>query len=247
MVSSAQASASLIGLSRVKRTSQYSRGWPTGWPRRSSKAVGRRQFPGLLEDGARFGDVAEGKVFLDGAGVDVTLEAAMGKQRFEFRPEEEGAVVEQGVEQRFDAEPVSGEKQGFAVAVPEREGEHAAEAVDTAFAPGFPGVHDDFGVAAGMKRVAQRLQFGDQFLIVVDFTVEDDADAVVFVVERLLAGGQINDRQAAVAKTDAWLDVEAAFVRAAMKLRFVHAVEYRTIDVAFASGVENPGDAAHAR
>ena len=152
---------------------------------------------------------------------------------------------EQGVEQRFDAEAVAGEEQGFAVAVPEGEGEHAAEAVDAAFAPGLPGVDDDFGVAAGVEDVAQRLQFRDEFLIVVDFAVEDDADALVFVVQRLLAGGQVDDRQAAVAEPDAGFDMQAAFVGAAMKLRFVHAVEHRTIDVAFASGVENAGYSAH--
>ncbi len=101
----------------------------------------------------------------------------MGEQRFEFGAEEEGAVVEQGVEQRLDAEAVAGQEQGFAVAVPQGEGEHAAEAVDAALAPGFPGVDDDFGVAAGVEDVAQRLQLGDQFLVVVDLAVEDDADA----------------------------------------------------------------------
>ena len=210
------------------------------------QGVGRGQFFGLLEDGARLGDVAEGEVFLDGAGVDFALEAAVGEQRLEFGAEKEGAIVEQGVEQRLDAEAVAGEKQGFAVAVPEGEGEHAAEAVDAALAPGFPGVDDDFGVAAGVEDVAERLQFGDEFLVVVDFAVEDDADALVFVVQRLLAGGQVDDRQPAVAEPDAGFDMQAAFVRAAMELRFVHAVEYRTIDVAFASGVEYSGYAAHA-
>jgi hypothetical protein len=61
-------------------------------------------------------------------------------------------------------------------------------------------VHDDFGVAAGVEDVAERLQFGDQFLIVVDFAVEDDANALVFVVQRLLAGGQVDDREAAMAE-----------------------------------------------
>ena len=121
------------------------------------QGVGGRQLSGLLEDGAWFGDVAEGEVFLDGAGVDIALEAAVGEQRLEFGAEEEGAVVEQGVEQRLDAEAVAGEEKRFAVAVPEGKGEHAAETVDAFFAPGFPGVDDDFGVAAGVEGVAERL------------------------------------------------------------------------------------------
>ena len=60
------------------------------------QGVGRGQLSGLLEDGARFGDIAQREVFLDGAGVDIALEAAVGEQRLEFRPEKEGAVVRAG-------------------------------------------------------------------------------------------------------------------------------------------------------
>ena len=133
-------------------------------------------FVGLLEDGARFGDVAEGEVFLNGTGIDITLEAAMGEQRLEFRPEEESAVVQNSVVKRLDPETVAGEEQRLAVAVPQGEGEHAAKAVDTRCAPGFPGVDDDFGIATSVEDVAERLQFRNEFLIVVDFPVEDDAD-----------------------------------------------------------------------
>ena len=52
-------------------------------------------------------------------------------------------------------------------------------------------------------------------------------------------------RKATVAEPDSRFDVQAAFVGAAMKLRFVHAVQHRTIDVALASGVKDAGDAAH--
>jgi hypothetical protein len=105
-------------------------------------------------------------------------------------PKRKRAVVKQGVVKRFDAKAVAGEEKGFAVTVPEREGEHAAEALDAFFTPGFPGMDDDFSVAAGVEGVAQRLQFRDQFLVVVDFAVEDDADGFVFVIKRLLAGGE---------------------------------------------------------
>jgi hypothetical protein len=106
-------------------------------------------------------------------------------------------------------------------------------------------VNDDFGVAAGVENVAECLQFRDEFLVVVDFAVEDDADALVFVVQRLLAGGQVDDGEAPMAEPDAGFDMQAAFVGTAMELRFVHAMEYRTVDVAFASGVKDAGYSAH--
>jgi hypothetical protein len=160
-------------------------------------------------------------------------------------PKEESAIVKQGVVKRFDAKAVAGEEKGFAVTVPEREGEHATEALDAFFTPGFPGVNDHFGVTAGVEGMAERLQFGDERLVVVDFAVEDDADSFVFVIKRLLAGGEVDDREATVAKPDAGFKMQAAFVRAAVELRFVHAMEHRTIDVAFASGIKNAGYAAH--
>ena len=40
--------------------------------------------------------------------------------------------------QRLHAEAVAGEKQRLAVAIPQREGEHAAEALDAALAPLLP-------------------------------------------------------------------------------------------------------------
>jgi hypothetical protein len=50
-----------------------------------------------------------------------------------------------------------------------------------------------------------------------------------------------------MAEPDAGFDMQAAFVRAAVELRFVHAMKDRAIDVAFASGIEYSGDATHMR
>ena len=74
------------------------------------------------------------------------------------------------------------------------------------------------------------LQLGDQLLEVVDLAVEDDDHRAVFVEQRLLAGGDVDDRQAPVAEADAGLDVQAAFVRAAVVLRLVHALQHGAID-----------------
>jgi hypothetical protein len=59
-----------------------------------------------------------------------------------------------------------------------------------------------------MENVTQRLQFGDQLLIVVDFAVEHHANALILVVERLLAGGQVDDREPAMAQADTRFEVQ---------------------------------------
>ena len=86
--------------------------------------------------------------------------------------------------------------------------------------------------------MAQRLQFGHQLLEVVDLAVEHDDDAAVFVVQRLLAGRQVDDRQPAMAEPDAGLEVQSAFIGAAVELRLVHAIEQRAIDFAPGPAVE---------
>jgi len=106
-------------------------------------------------------------------------------------------------------------------------------------------VDDDLGVALGAEAVAQRLELGHEFLEVVDLAVKDDADAAVLVEKRLLAGGDVDDRQAAVAKAQARLDVQAAFVGAAVVLRIVHSRQRRAVDRTGTAGIEEAGDAAH--
>jgi len=96
-----------------------------------------------------------------------------------------------------------------------------------------------------VEHVAQRLQLGDEALVVVDFAVEDDHDRAVFVEQRLLAGGNVDDRQAPVAQANAGLDVQAAFVGAAVQLRVVHALQGGAVNGGAAAGVKNTGNAAH--
>ena len=110
----------------------------------------------------------------------------------------------------------------------------------------LPGVDDDLGVATGAEHVAQRLQFGAQLAEVVDLAVEHHDDVAVLVDHRLLAGGEVDDRQAAVAEADAGLDVQLALVGAAVVLGLVHAraaAAGRSSRVA--ASIENSDDSAH--
>ncbi len=123
----------------------------------------------------------------------------MGEQGLQLGAEQQHAIRQRRIEQRLHAEPVAREKQGLLWLVPKCKGEHAAKALDARLAPGFPGVHDDFRVTAGAEHVAQRRQFRDQLAVVVDLAVENDDDRAVFVEQRLLACGQVDDRESLVA------------------------------------------------
>ena len=169
----------------------------------------------------------------------------MGEQRLELRSEYEVPIGKQRVVQRLHAEPVAGQKQRFPGPIPESECEHAAKSIDACLAPRLPRVDDDLGVALGAEHVPEGQQLGYELLIVVNLAVEDDNDAAVFVVERLLSGRHVDDRQPAMAQTDARLDVIATLVRAAMMLRFVHSREGFARDYPALAGIEDACYSAH--
>ena len=99
----------------------------------------------------------------------------MRGQRLELRAEDQGPIVECGVVERLHAESVAREEERLLVAIPQREGEHAAELLDAILAPRFPGVDDDLGVALRVKNVPEARELGNQLLEIVDLAVEHDA------------------------------------------------------------------------
>jgi hypothetical protein len=150
--------------------------------------VRRRKLSHSRKNGSRIRDVSQREVLLDGPRIELAPYAGVHEQCFELGPEDDVAVVEERVEQRLDAQTVAGEEKCLPIAVPQRESEHAAKAFDAALAPRLPCVDDDFRVAQRAEDVAERDELGNQRLVVVDLAVEDDADAAVLVVQRLLPG-----------------------------------------------------------
>ena len=169
----------------------------------------------------------------------------MLEQRLDLRREQEMSVRQQRVMQRLDAQAVAGKEQRLPIAVPQREREHAAEAVHAAFAPGFPGVHDHLGVAARVEAVTERLQLRYQRLVVVDLAVVDDDDRAVLVVERLLAGREVDDRQPAMAERDPRLEVQTVAVGSAMGDRLVHTQRQAAVRLPLESRIDDACDPAH--
>ena len=72
----------------------------------------------------------------------------MREQRLEFGAEYQLSVGQQCVVHRLDAEAIARKEDRLAVPVVEGKGEHPAEPLDAALAPGFPRMHDDLGVAS---------------------------------------------------------------------------------------------------
>ncbi len=183
----------------------------------------RRQLAHRAEDRARFGNVAEREILLDCERIDRPVEPGVQQQRLDLGREQQVPVRQQRVVQRLDAQAVARKEERLAVAIPQCEGKHAAEAFHAALAPRLPGMHDHLGVAARVEAVTERLQLRYQRLVVVDLAVVDDDDRAILVVERLLAGREVDDREAAMAERHTGLEVHAVSIRAPVGDRVVHA------------------------
>src|SRR5205085_526446 len=126
------------------------------------------------------------------------------------------------VEQWFFADAVAGEKQLLSSFVPNRERKHPAQVFWTVCAELIVSVNDGFGVAVGVKGMAQFFQLRPQFEIVVDLAVENDPRAAVLVVNRLRSAFEIDDCEAAHSETDGAVEVEAIVVGTTMTNRIAH-------------------------
>ena len=127
----------------------------------------------------------------------------MSHQAFELGAKQQPAVIGYRIMQRLHTHAVSGHEQAFALAVMNHEGKHTAQVMHTVFTPMLPGPHNGFRVALGSKHIAMAAQLVHQLKVVVDLTIEHQSDRFIVVENWLLACGDVNDREAAVTKTNA--------------------------------------------
>src|SRR3546814_7410995 len=81
--------------------------------------------------------------------------------------------------------------------------------LDEAVAIAVVEVDDNFCVRARVEHMPARLEFGAQLDEVEDLAVEHRPHRACGVVDRLVAGGQVDDRKSRVRQADAGFGVEA--------------------------------------
>src|SRR3546814_9558971 len=89
--------------------------------------------------------------------------------------------------------------------------------LDEAVAIAVVEVDDNFCVRARVEHMPARLEFGAQLDEVEDLAVEHRPHRACGVVDRLVAGGQVDDRKSRVRQADAGFGVEAVAVRSAVR------------------------------
>ena len=176
----------------------------------------RRQLARVLEDRERCRHAVEREERLECIEVDLAA-----RQRAKLGRELELAVV-RAVVQRLDPVPVAREDEAPLARVPDRDREHPAQPFRETGSPLLVRVNQDLGVAVRAERVARTLQLGHELLVVVDLAVLHDDDGAVLVRDRLVAAGEIDDREPPCREPDGAVDERAAGIRAAMHERSTH-------------------------
>ena len=196
-------------------------------------------------DAARLGHIAVGEVLLDRASVDVAPNLRAQHQRLQFRGKQHTAVTQQRVIERLDAQMIARHEQRFALGVPHRKGEHAAQVSHAVLVPMQPGVQQHLGIGMRAKPVAGGLEFLAQRLKVVDLAVEGQPAAARVAGHGLLTAGEIDDRETSVAETDTRFEVITGFVWAAVGQRIGHAAQQARGYLALAKQVDDTRYSAH--
>src|SRR5205807_10146133 len=111
---------------------------------------------------------------------------------FKLRGENQLICIAVDVE-RLDTEAVAAKHEPSLLAVPEREGKHTPELVDQPLSFLLIKVDQNLGITLRSENVPLSAKPGPQIFEVVDFAVEDDPDRAIFIRQRLIASGQIDD------------------------------------------------------
>ncbi len=93
----------------------------------------------------------------DGVRVNMSWKAFQGHQGLEFRSKEKGPWNKMII-YRFDSQPISCQEKALLPAIPQRQGKHAHESIETFYAPLNIGLQDDFRVGSGSKLMAASFQ-----------------------------------------------------------------------------------------
>ena len=207
--------------------------------------MSRRKLARHPIDGARLRNVAERKVIRDRALAQIAGKLWVAPQPLQLRGKDERPPWKLGIVERLDSEPIAGEEQLAAVAIPDREGEHAPEAAHAIDTPLLPRVYDRFGVGAGLEHVSDRGQLLEQLAEVVDLAVVYDRDRAVLVKQGLMTSADVDDREPPVRQTHPGLDEATDVVRSAVMQNVGEAIEIGRVDLTRTVKQEDAPNPAH--
>ena len=106
-------------------------------------------------------------------------------------------------------------------------------------------MNDGFGVGMRGEAMAARFEVLAQLGIVVNFAVQHHPQRSIFIRERLMAAGQVDDAQAAKSEAEPGVGENTFIIGTAMNDRLGHAMDELLPDLVPPLVFEYPADSAH--
>ena len=176
----------------------------------------RRQLGDAAKDRPRMRHVLVGQIFVERLRVDLPGHVRHLQDGLQLAGEQQPARLVT-IDQRLFSQPIAGQQQLLPLGVPDGQGKHAVESGEQLGPLVFVQMDQHFRVALRAEAVAGRFEPAPQVAEIIDFAVEDDPHRAVFVGERLLAAGHVDDGQAAMPEGHAGLSRVRSFaIRPAM-------------------------------
>ena len=188
------------------------------------------------------------KRLIDTADVRRGVDQPGCQERFDLRREDQPvAVIGSAARpvQRTDAETVAGENDDATAAVVERDGELTAQCRQEVLTVLFPEMRQDLDVGGRPKMVTGAGEPAPDGGMIEALGIGDGDDGAVFVLDRLLPAGDVDDRQASHGEPDGVILEEAVAVGATMHHGRGHALEAAAPDATAAGEVDDSRYAAH--
>src|ERR1700694_2933133 len=104
---------------------------------------------------------------------------------------------------------------------------------------------DGLGVTLGAIAVTAGLEIVPQIRVVIDFTVEDDPNASVFIADGLVTGLDVDDTEATHCQSDILLNKKSVIVGSAVDDLPIHQRQRVVIHALVRLGMENAADSTH--
>ena len=129
------------------------------------------------------------------------------------------------IEEGADAHAVTGKEQLLLACIPNGHTELTIKIIQHLGAFFFVEVQEDFGICVGIELVSASFQVGTKFNVIEDLSVVNDPQGLVFIVDRLITTGKVDDAEACRCKASDIVHVNAEGIRAAMADQAKHATE----------------------
>ena len=201
------------------------------------------ELPDLAVNGVGGWDVEQRQVEAERLDID-RRSKAVGEQRLHFRPEEK-SILERRVVERFDPQSIPRQNESAPTRIPESDRKHAVEVADEVEPVIFVQVDEDLGIGACVKVVAACFQLAPEFGDVIDLAVVNRPHGPIFVVDGLLAGVEIDNREAPHGEADVTLEIDAVVVRTPVDEGRTHGGDRRGLHGPLALAIDLTDDAAH--